>query len=279
MMKKKLRLRTCHPHGLGISEQTKKSVADVLALNDDRFTIDAKLVPTSELTIGRNYALSGDGKWIKDYKLSGFDKLVTIDADMKFTIEQFMRLYELSEKYPIVSAAYQIRDDEEYMNAGYWGDAIGDNPFSKTLKWNSKGIKKVDWIGAGLTIANIDALNKMDKPWYYNPIIYIGEEVYISGEDIGFCINAQKNKVDIYVDCDCKVKHLTNGGHMSNTEAKQQQQYNIDVELAVAMKSIKNGAENFIQIIQTILAEYKKIAEENKILKQKLEEKNKTKKK
>jgi hypothetical protein len=75
-----------------------------------------------------------------------------------------------------------------------------------------KGLHKVDFVGAGFLLVKSHVFGKMTYPWFHEAIIHYKKNgqkrAQYAGDDIGFCLNAKKHNIPIWVDLDCVVTHL-----------------------------------------------------------------------
>jgi len=142
-----------------------------------------------------------------------YDYYMCIDSDIEFNPEDVQAL--VNRNVDIISGFYQFRYNNNYGVAGtfqYTGCTIHKDGF---LKWDSTGLKEVDWVGAGFLLIKREVLENIDFPYFREGILtYINndgkEEAQWHGEDVGFCISAKKAGYKIYVDCDVKVNHIIN---------------------------------------------------------------------
>ena len=109
---------------------------------------------------------------------------------------------------PVITGMYRGRYSESA--AGYWED--GRPGISKSIiEFNSTGVQKVDWTGAGFLLCKTSALEKLPFPWFRYPVIRpTAEHADNAGEDIGFCLNCRDNNIQIWIDCDSKMHHKPN---------------------------------------------------------------------
>lgn len=188
---------------------TKKALADLKL--SEKYEVEYRIVQGSNIVRTRNLGINGERSVAKKQKLSGFDYILFLDSDIGFTVEHVDRL--ISHNLPIVGGAYQKRETLEKVCAGSWSMQPGLCRTEDCLPWDSKGLHKVDWSGAGFMLMSREALESMEYPWFrYEMVEYeVNDEVCKSctSDDFGFCMNAANAGLDVYVDCDCKAEHLS----------------------------------------------------------------------
>jgi hypothetical protein len=166
----------------------------------------------SNLPSARNNAINYSKSFEIYQKLENFDYMLMLDSDMGFVPEDIQKL--INHNRDIISAAYQRRENLDIICAGYWKDNVGGiNDTERFISWSEKELKKVDWIGAGCLLIKREALEKMEYPWFRAELIKFKKDdkdvQIITSDDFGFCKNAKKHNLDVYVDCSCKVEHLS----------------------------------------------------------------------
>jgi len=117
--------------------------------------------------------------------------LLWIDSDMQFGPDALNRL--LKHKKDIIAGLF-FQKYQPYAPALSIND---EHPIPKKLT-------KVDWVGLGFTLINIEVFKNMPRPWFeldFNP-------KHIVGEDILWCLKARKLGYDIWVDPNIHIGHL-----------------------------------------------------------------------
>jgi hypothetical protein len=133
------------------------------------------------------------------------DYFLGVDADIKFTPQDFLSLYNRKKK--IVFGAYKLKTRDVYDCGGFNPQYSG--VIDVRLPINSTGLIKVDWAGTGFFLAQTSLIQNIGKPWFTCPVIKTPDsELDIASEDIAFCMKLTEHKVDIYVDCDVSIEHL-----------------------------------------------------------------------
>jgi hypothetical protein len=169
---------------------------------------NVELVKAEGTDIGhlRNIAINGNGS-NKKYQTFDFDYYLSLDSDIGFTPRHLRRLLDLDRD--IVACPYEMRkDNTEHFVGGYWGQWAGFSPHENWLSVQDRGLRKVDWIGAGFVLIKSKVLETMIYPWYRHMDIDMGDEFEETSEDLGFCLWASKFGYETWVDCDHPVKHI-----------------------------------------------------------------------
>jgi len=213
----KTRLRVCVPypnHGR-ISDETLKGIDELLKV--DSLEISVQRVQTTSIGLGRNAGVNmgassavRQGGWDWDYYLS-------LDGDIGFKAEDALKL--LSAGKDIISGAYQYRCDANKMVAGTL-NKYGICEHGTYLDWTETGIKKVDWAGSGFVLIKREVFEAVDYPWYQESVVKFTDDQGVkqacyTSDDITFFTKAADAGFEVFVDCDCKVKHLVEFNPMS----------------------------------------------------------------
>lgn len=127
-----------------------------------------------------------------------------IDSDIGFSKNHIDRVLELSDLYPIIFLPYITQANHELYQCGTWGKWIGS--ISGRYPIDTKGIKQVDWCGAGFLFIKKEVFYKIDYPYFRFELLEIGANATQMGEDIAFCKQVH-NKFPIYCDFDNPVNH------------------------------------------------------------------------
>lgn len=148
--------------------------------------------------------IAGSGNQ-KKFQRINYDFYLSTDWDIKYDVKDIEKL--LYKNKPILSGAYSRKKDQTFIHAGYWKkDIIGVR--GQSLKSDGEGIKKVDWVGGGFLLIRKDVLEKMEYPWFRSEIVEYGENQEATSADFGFCMNAARHGISIYVDYNCTVEHI-----------------------------------------------------------------------
>jgi hypothetical protein len=180
-------------------------------------------------------------------KIDSFDYFLSLDADVAFNPEDILSL--INRNLQIVSGSYK-KKDANLIVGGYFDN---NQLMGEWVPWSDNGLKKVDWVGGGFLLMKKEVLEKMEFPWFRYEIVRTEEEdgphqVHMS-DDLGFCRNAKRCGIDIYLDCDCKVQHIVSPYESS---------------LQAAILKIDSGKKQLVLAINKLLAENAKLKELNK---------------
>lgn len=124
------------------------------------------------------------------------DYLLFVDGDMKFQPEILEQL--MKHDKDIVGAAYNYRRLPLESTAKFPRETEDEMPDK---------LFKVDALGTGMMLIKMSAFEKIPKPWF--SMKYDDNGRVEIGDDIWFCLQAQKGGIDIWCDPTIKtLKHL-----------------------------------------------------------------------
>jgi len=132
-----------------------------------------------------------------------YDKIIWIDSDMGWTIEDFMKMYN-SDK-DIISGLYF----SDHMVPMFTKESID----SMNLLNTHKDIFEIDYSGFGFICMKEGVFENIPRPWFGTEFQKIKnddgiEEIYIPwGEDYSWCVKAKKQGYKIYLDPTVKLSH------------------------------------------------------------------------
>lgn len=137
-----------------------------------------------------------------------YDKIMWIDSDIAWEPIDFFRLYE-SDK-DIISGCYQIEDNTITAYREPLGLAIPAKEIVKT-----KNPFKVYAVGFGFLCVKNGVFENMPRPWFGQEAVLVknsetGEEKMkfpLMGEDLSWCVKAQKMGLDVWIDPSVRVRH------------------------------------------------------------------------
>lgn len=218
-------IRICTPYYNVICSETRKSVEGL----GDGIAHEWVKCQGTLIAEARNALVRGNGTNVRKWQTMSGDwtHLLCLDADISFRPEQLQRL--IDHNLPIVSGAYVERKDNSRYCGG-WYDLVPGN-IGKHIPRSMTGLQKVDWVGAGFLLVKRHVFEKLPYPWFRHEWIHYDHEgVHYqtqSGDDLSFCLQAQKHGFNVYCDCDCVVKHhIGEEPMMPPTEQRQSQQPN-----------------------------------------------------
>lgn len=126
----------------------------------------------------------------------GAEYLLWLDSDMRFPKNTLSRL--LARNKDIVGCNYSERMVPPRPTAH---NAVGNGEFEKVWTHpDSTGLEKVGFLGFGCILIKAEVFKKMEKPWFH--LGYSTRNHKFIGEDVYFCIQADKAGFDINLDHD-----------------------------------------------------------------------------
>jgi GT2 family glycosyltransferase len=170
--------------------------------NDVRFII----VPSSHcyLSTSKNRGVNSfSGCENKIQKITDCESVIFVDADHSFNPKNIDRL--VASPYDIVGAAYWYRQGPtDCLVAGTMRD---DGYLTTRLLSTVVGLHRVDWVGGGFVAVKSTVFERLEYPWFRRGVIDNGNEAVELGEDIGFCLQAKRAGIQVWVDCDNVIGH------------------------------------------------------------------------
>lgn len=135
-----------------------------------------------------------------------YTHILWLDGDMRFPKDTLSRL--LKHNKPIVGASYPGRRSPFGTTAYRYNDTSKPEVVY-TYSW-STGLEKVDVLGMGCLLTEVEVFRKVPQPWFPIQWGQVNGEWQIHGEDAGFLEWAAKAGYDIYLDHDLskEVKHI-----------------------------------------------------------------------
>ena len=136
-----------------------------------------------------------------------YDKIMWIDSDIQFTVDDFLKLYNSEED--IVSGAYLLADGN---CAAYGGVDNANFSIDEVLSWDK--IKEVKYVGFGFLCVKNGVFESLSRPWFQQ----VSEDVELAngekisnfpliGDDFSWCARARKEGFRILLDPKVKVTH------------------------------------------------------------------------
>ena len=140
-------------------------------------------------------------KFIETYgENSTYDKMIWIDSDVSWTINDIYSLYS-SDKDILTGACIAFNNMV----------ACHKDPFSMYSVEdinNMSGYEQIMYCGMAFMAVNYGILENIKNPFYPVDFSYQGENVQLFNEDVAFCIKAQTYlRKTIWLDPSIKVKH------------------------------------------------------------------------
>ncbi len=138
-----------------------------------------------------------------------YDKIVWIDSDIQWNVEDFARIFE--SELDVISGLYATHPSGIVACAVFHPDYEEPKP-AKTHEshfFMQDEPVEVFGVGFGFVAVKSGVFENMDRPWFkIEHIVWdeVGFETNV-GEDYSWCINARRNGYKIFVDPTVKVLH------------------------------------------------------------------------
>ena len=181
---------------------------------------------SSFVTFARMKTLGLDvlrGSAQKAFNDADFDVWVTIDSDVVFTPDQFIRLVDNTYEHNVVAGAYMMSDNTHLAVVKDWDHEFfvrnGSFQFLTPADlevWrqdkNNTRFMPVSYVGMGFMAVTKKALDSLHYPFFNRRMEKIDLSNGVSiidmcGEDVAFCKNLQKAGFDVYLDTELRVGH------------------------------------------------------------------------
>ena len=199
--KPKIRVGIPYPNNAYPHDRCVESVNALKRCPD--FDIDLRTVQGASIARGRNLLVT-ESSAVNQTDFD-FDYYLSLDADIEFTVDDVRKL--IARDLDIVSGGYQMRGKPDMACAGWFGDVNSER--LDYVRWKSKELCRVDWVGAGFLLIKKGIFQSMAFPYFEELwITYNNGNVVFWGEDIGFCMSAVRDGFNIFCDMDVKVYHL-----------------------------------------------------------------------
>lgn len=141
-----------------------------------------------------------------------YDYIMWIDSDMVFSPENFLALLE--SPHDITCGNYMMLDKLHTTSVQSWDEEYfkqhGTFQFMKPIDiihHTEDRYIPVSYSGMGWMLIKYGVIEKMKYPWFYHPLIAIGDTVDMCSEDVAFCRNAAKHGINVYIDKTIWVGH------------------------------------------------------------------------
>ena len=146
-----------------------------------------------------------------------YDVWLTIDSDIIFTPDQILELIKDTEKYPVVSGFYKMKDLTHYACVKEWDvEYFKQNGTFQFMKVEDvEGAPKylpVAYNGMGFFACRREVLEKLKYPYFSYPLIEIeGKDGILMrdmcSEDVAFCKNLIDAGIEVIVNTTLRVGH------------------------------------------------------------------------
>lgn len=135
-----------------------------------------------------------------------YNKIFWIDSDISWTVDDFFKLYDSD--YDVITGAYILSDGETPSVNGFGvdGHITKSSISAMTIPIRIKSM------GFGFVAIKSGVFERLDRPWFghYSQRLGIGNDKFIEtylGEDVSWCINADRNGIELYFDPSVLVNH------------------------------------------------------------------------
>lgn len=204
----KIRVGIPCSNGGSISSATIAGIKSMKACTD--FETEVVYCRGSNIPRARNGMINGETSDLMYQKLSGFDYMLCLDSDIGFTSSHVIQL--LSHCEQIVGGLYKKKNRPAVGNGGMLLTS-GAVDADRWIPMASTGLRRVDWTGGGFILITRETLEALEYPWFRGELIQDVDSnglkhQQLTGEDIGFAINARRHNLPIYLDCDCVLEHV-----------------------------------------------------------------------
>jgi len=135
-----------------------------------------------------------------------YDTIVWIDSDISWTVEDFFRLVD--SPYAVTTGAYLLNDGSTTVHAWNFPGSI---PAHAML--SMKEPTKIQSCGFGFIAMKQGVFEAMPRPWFSHEFQKVGVDskggdvIDCLGEDISWCVKANRAKIDIWFDPRVLVTH------------------------------------------------------------------------
>lgn len=158
--------------------------------------------------------LGGDSTQVRTQKpwqgKVNYDYILWIDSDNVFTIDDFLKLYNLNKD--IASGLYLTHNGLHYATVKDWSEDYykkhGTFEFltAEHLK-KEKAPFVVDYTGFGFILIKKGVFEKLEYPWFRPLWKQFGNISEFTMEDVSFCHLAKEQKIDVWVHPEVIIKH------------------------------------------------------------------------
>jgi hypothetical protein len=158
--------------------------------------------------------LTASDTWHHDYSSPGiaggkftYDKLIWIDSDIEWTVEDFMKLYD--SEHDVISGLY-VLDTVGTVAVNYPNDRGVPRRVNKVEFLLHDEPSEVGGVGFGFICVKYGVFENIPRPWFLIGRVQWSEDSEMRvnvGEDYSWCGRAQMSGYKIMVDPTVKVRH------------------------------------------------------------------------
>ena len=140
-----------------------------------------------------------------------YDYMLWIDSDVVFRFEDFQAL--LRHKVDIAAGLYLMSDNARFAAVEHMDEDVferaGEFEFlTPAALADREGLVKVDYSGFGFVLVRRGVFERLTYPWF-RPVYFEapGGASDFTSEDVGFCLQARKAGIDVFIDPKVVVGH------------------------------------------------------------------------
>jgi hypothetical protein len=138
-----------------------------------------------------------------------YDYMLWIDSDVVFKVEDVLELLKCN--VDIVSGLYLMQSGKAFAAVEHLDEEVfkkgGRFDFLTPAQVAGRGVFEVGYAGFGFTMVKRGVFERLEYPWF-RPIFWeMGDCFDFTGEDVGFCLQAQKAGIKVCVNSKVIVGH------------------------------------------------------------------------
>lgn len=201
-----MKIKVCIPF-YSEFEDAKSGLLELERAEEHRFDIQP-VQSTYPKSLGRNILISPSiadlrNAGIGDIEPENFDGFLFVDSDISFRKEDALKI--INSGKDIIGGVYESSQRPGFLECGFFKKPGIIN--ERVPLKNNYGIKRIDFTGFGFVYVSKKVFEKLKFPWFRHLIIDRKNFEQEIGEDLTFCILAQRAGFKIYSDFSVKVKH------------------------------------------------------------------------
>jgi hypothetical protein len=157
----------------------------------------------------------------KPFGGTNYDIFVTLDSDMHFTPNQFLKLIEQVQKHKVVAGYYMMDNQEHLAVVRDWNEDyfiqngsfrfLTPHQIEEWKQTNPNQLMEVDYVGMGFMAITKEVLDKMKYPYFHRKLEKFKSNdksiVSICSEDVAFCKNIKKAGYTVCIDPELRIGH------------------------------------------------------------------------
>ena len=167
----------------GFAVDLANAVATSAVMSPHEWTVIPKI--GTNVPAARNWLVERALEW-------GADRVVWVDADMRFPADSFLRLLDVPADIAAVNASRRVEPIGPIA-------AVKVKDGIRRLNIDQKeGRAEVDIVGFGMVAMDADVFRRISKPWFH--LHWVPETEKHVGSDVWFCSRARNAGLKIVVD-------------------------------------------------------------------------------